>query len=182
MRLKLITVFFVSVLIVSCNQEKHKHLLEIEKMENTLDSLYTIAYDTTQQNAQRITHSVKETILKLKNGYEKDTLNLDLVKKIERYKEIDDVLLINSGNIAKVKQAIPEVQKNLENLKHDIKNGINDRERYIEFINFEQSKINDIKSILNYYFQTLDEFTKRYDSLHPIINHLGDSLILKTYE
>jgi len=182
-KLNIFYILVLSAFIISCNDsKKNKHLEDIAIMETTLDSLSIIAYDTTRENSTEITSSIKESILKIKNNFGTDTIDYVLAEKINAYKEIRTVISINSGNLAKVKQVIPEVQKKLIDLKHDIENGINDRDKYTEFIDFEKSKVNEVKSVLSYYLKTSDEYFKKYDSLHPIIKNLGDSLEQVSHE
>jgi hypothetical protein len=76
-----------------------------------------------------------------------------------------------------VKQSIPEVRQKVEDLKHDIDNGVGEREKYEEYINFEKKKIADIEEVLNYYLETRNKFYNRYDSLHPIVTNFADSLL-----
>ncbi|HZH87389.1 MAG TPA: hypothetical protein VFD77_08730 [Brumimicrobium sp.] len=177
MKLKIFAVLMISISLTSCNNaEKKKHLAEIDVMEATLDSLSLIANDTTSSNASQIIYSVRETISNVKENYNPDTIDYDLAEKMNSYKEIRKVISRNSGNIAKAKQAIPEVQAKLADLKHDVENGVNDREKYNEYINYEKAKIEEIKHVLSYYLETTKEYNDLYDSLHPIIKALGDSL------
>ena len=177
MKLELIVALVLTISITSCsNTDKKKHLSEINTMETTLDSLSAIAFDTTRPNTTKIVASVRETIAHVKEYYMPDTIDYILANQMNSYKEIRKVISRNSGNIAKAKQAIPEVKQKLADLKHDIENGVNDREKYDAYINYEKAKIEEIESVLSYYLETTDEYFKRYDSLHPIIKNLGDSL------
>jgi chromosome segregation ATPase len=177
MKLKLFAVLLLSISISSCsNTDKNKYITEINAMEITLDSLKSIANDTTKQNSTEIVMSVRQTIANVKKNYMPDTIDYDLAEKMNSYKEIRKVISRNSGNLAKAKQAIPEVQIKLADLKHDVENGVNDREKYEEYINYEKSKIEEIKTVLSYYLETTEVYYKRYDSLHPIIKNFGDSL------
>src|SRR5690554_629897 len=72
--------------------------------------------------------------------------------------------------------ALPEVQEKLKDLKHDIEKGVNDRDKYQDYINYERNKVDEIKEVWSYYRETTDEYYKLFDSLHPVIKNLGDSL------
>ncbi|WP_107038487.1 hypothetical protein [Brumimicrobium mesophilum] len=172
-----VAIMGLSLTVTSCKNENKKELLsEIDKMENTLDSLETVANDTTRYGSKDIVTSVRETILKVKNNYMPDTIDYVLADQMNSYKEIRKAISKNSGNLAKAKQTIPEVKIKLDDLKHDIENGVNDRDKYEEFINYEKSKISEIKQVLSYYIETTALYYDRYDSLHPIIENIGDSL------
>lgn len=178
MKWYLITAALISITFSSCsNGEKKEFLTEIEQMESKLDSMKAVANDSTIHFPNQVNISVRNTILKIKNNYTPDTIDYKLAEKINGYKEIRKAVSKNSGNLAKVKQTIPEVEKKLADLKHDIENNVNDREKYQEFINYEQAKVKEIETVLSYYIETTEKYYNRYDSLHPIVNHIGDSLI-----
>lgn len=183
MKWNFVVVATLVLLFSSCKNENKKELLsEIDKMENTLDSLETVANDTTRYRATDIVTSVRETILKVKNNYMPDTIDYKLADQMNSYKEIRKAVSKNSGNLAKAKQTIPEVKVKLEDLRHDIENGVNDRDKYQEYINYEQAKIHEIEQVLSYYIETTNKYYQSYDSLHPIIKRLGDSLVEKSHE
>lgn len=164
--------------ITSCKNDNKKELLsEIDQMEHKLDSLSMIANDTTRYRFEDIVVSVRATILRVQQNYNADTIDYVLADQMNSYKEIRKAISKNSGNLAKAKQTIPEVQEKLVHLKHDIENGVNDRDKYQEFINYEKTKINEIEHVLGYYIETTDKYYNRYDSLHPIIKRIGDSLV-----
>ncbi len=176
--MRVLFTFLVICLLFSCkNEQKTKHLQEINTMEKDLDSLSSVANDTTQRRPGSLNMNVEETIQKVKNNYLPDTINYSVAKMMNNYKEIKKAVMSNSGNLAKVKQSIPEVRQKVQDLKHDIENGVGEREKYEEYINFEKRKIADIKDVLNYYLETRNKFYNRYDSLHPIVTNFADSLL-----
>lgn len=176
MKEKIFIILIVIISFYSCNNKNRgEYIKEIDRMATTLDSLKTVAYDTVGQNTQSIFHSVDETILKIKQNYNSDTIDLKLVKEIDAYKEIKNALSINSGNLAKTKQAISEVLVKVADLKHDVENGVNDRDKYQVFIDFEQSKINDIENVLSYYIKNKLKYRERYDSLQPLMKNVIDT-------
>jgi len=176
--MRILVAFFVISLLFSCKDElKTKHLQEISAMEQDLDSLSNVANDTTQRRPVNLNMNVQKTIQKVKNNYLPDTINYAVAKMMNNYKEIKKAVMSNSGNLAKVKQSIPEVRQKVEDLKHDIDNGVGEREKYEEYINFEKKKIADIEEVLNYYLETRNKFYNRYDSLHPIVTNFADSLL-----
>ncbi|WP_299207761.1 hypothetical protein [Brumimicrobium sp.] len=177
MKLNFFIVLALGVSIASCsNAEKKSQIAEIETMEKTLDSLSLMVFDTTRMITTDIVMTVRETIAHVKENYMPDTIDYVLADKMNSYKEVRKVLSRNSGNIAKVKHAIPEVQEKLKDLKHDIEKGVNDRDKYQDYINYERNKVDEIKEVWSYYRETTDEYYKLFDSLHPVIKNLGDSL------
>lgn len=166
-------------LLMSCgNESKKNQMQEIIAMEVALDSLHNVAFNTDSNRVSQdsLILTVQETLERLKKSYNADTIDYEHAKKLDAYKEIEDALSINSGNLAKAKQAIEDTQKKVDALGHDISKGINDRNSYQSFINFEKDKINEIENILNYYLEKHDEYKARYDSLHPIVMQLIEDL------
>ena len=177
MRWYFFAIMAMFIAITSCENDNKKELLsEIDDMENTLDSLAVIAFDTSGYNNSQMIASVRATILNVKKHYVADTIDYELAENMNAYKDIRKGTSKNSGNLAKAKQSIPEVQQKLDDLKHDIENGVNDRDKYEEFISYEKSKVYEIKEVLKYYVKTRNKYNNRYDSLHPIIKNFGDSL------
>lgn len=176
--MRLFIPFLIVAFLISCKDEqKMKYLENVSSLENELDSLERIANDSTRRTSFNVNMSVRNTIIKVKNNYLPDTIDYAVAEMMNDYKEIRKALSSNSGNLAKAKQSIPEVEQKLADLKHDIENGVGERERYQEYIEFEQKKIEDIKEVLDYYVKTNEKFYKRYDSLHPIVSNFADSLL-----
>lgn len=158
------------------DQHKVQHIAELNEMQSTLDSISSLVNDTNRRNTHTINMAVRNTIIQVKDNYLPDTINYEVAERMNDYKEIRKALSSNSGNYAKVKQAIPEVQQKIKDLKHDIENGVGNRDKYEEYIQFERKKIQDIQEIFSYYRKTNKKFINRFDSLHPIVSSFADSL------
>lgn len=176
--MRLIFSLLALVIFFSCkDQQKEKYLSEVGNMEKELDSLSALANDTSKRVPHNVTMDVRNTIIKVKNNYLPDTIDYAIANMMNDYKEIRKAVESNSGNLAKVKQVLPEIDQKVEDLKHDIENGVGEREKYEEYIAYEKKKINDIKEVLDYYLETNKKFYSRYDSLHPIVSNFADSLV-----
>lgn len=180
MNLRLSLIILLSILIWGCkDQEKSSYLEEIEVMTTKLDSLDTIAKNQKADSIPRIVRTIEETIGRVKKNYIADTIDLELAAMMNSYKDAQKSLSSNTGNLAKAKDAIPEVKEKLEHLKHDIENGVGDREKYQEYINFEGSKIQEIESILEYYIETNKKYLEQFKNAHPKVTNFADSLELQ---
>ena len=93
-------------------------------MENELDSLENITSNDNRRSGENISMKIDNTILKVKNNYLPDTIDYAVAEMMNDYKEIMKALQSNSGNLAKAKQSIPEVKQKVDDLEHDIKNGV----------------------------------------------------------
>lgn len=163
-----------------CNdKEKTAYLTEIDEMSSKLDSLASVSKKQKSDSSLSVVKSIQSTIEEVKENYVADTIDLDLAATMNSYKDASKVLSSNTGNLAKAKDAIPEVKEKLDLLRHDIENGVGNREKYSEYINFEKNKIEEIESILDYYISTNTEYIEKYHSIHPRVQSFVDSLKLQ---
>ena len=166
------------LLILGCkDQEKSSYLEEIELMNSKIDSLDNVSKNQNSDSIPAIVRTIENTIDKVKENYIADTIDLEIATLMNRYKDAKKSLSSNTGNLSKAKGAIPEVKEKLEHLKHDIENGVGDREKYEEYINFEKNKIQEIESILDYYIKTNKKYLEQYQSAHPKVKNFVDSLV-----
>jgi chromosome segregation ATPase len=177
MKLYKYLIIILPLLIWSCkDQEKSTYLQEIEVMTTKLDSLNVVSNNQKNDSISYIVQTVEKTIDRVKKNYIADTINLEIAALMNRYKDAKKSLSSNTGNLAKAKDAIPEVQEKLKDLKHDIENGVGDRDKYQEYFDFEKSKIKEIESILNYYTKTNKKYMKQFQESDPKVQNFADSL------
>lgn len=158
------------------DQQKSAYLNDLEKMNVKLDSLAVVSQNQRTDSSRQVINSIEMTIERVKENYFADTIDLELAAMMNSYKDAQKVLSSNTGNLAKARDAIPEVQEKVQHLQHDIENGAGDRERYTEYINFEKDKIEEIETILDYYISTNQEYINKYRTIHPKVKNFADSL------
>lgn len=174
--LKYLVIVF-PVLIWGCkDQEKSSYLEEIEIMSAKIDSLENVSKNQNADSIPTIVNTIGITIDRVKKNYIADTIDLELAALMNRYKDAKKSLSSNTGNLSKARGAIPEVKEKIEHLKHDIENGVGEREKYEEYINFEKDKIQEIESILDYYIKTNKKYLEQYRNAHPKVKSFADSL------
>jgi predicted nucleic acid-binding Zn-ribbon protein len=158
----------VSLVLWSCKDgAREGYLSEIASMEQELDSMMVIAQANRIDTLPKLIDHIKNRTLEVSNLYAPDTIDLEIAKMMNLYRDVRKAMSSNSGNLAKVKNSIPEVQQKLADLRYDIENGLGDREKYGDFVNFERSKVNQIKEILNYYLDVKQEFTDVFNETDP---------------
>lgn len=164
-------IFTSLFLLFSCkNKERENYIEQIEKLNVQVEQLQKEIQDLPQQQNKEIQLKVEQTIDILQGIIQNDTISIEFVERINQYKDIPNVLSINSGNLAKVKSSLPEVKEKLKQLQHDIENGVNERDQYENFISFEHNKITEIENVLSYYILIEEKYHHRYDSLQPLID------------
>lgn len=171
-------IIILPLLIWGCkDQEKSSYLEEIEVMNSKIDSLENVSKNQNSDSIPAIVRTIENTIDKVKENYVADTIDLELAALMNRYKDAKKSLSSNTGNLSKARGAIPEVKEKLGDLKHDIENGVGDREKYQEYINFEKNKIQEIESILDYYIKTNKKYLEQFENTHPKVKNFADSLV-----
>jgi hypothetical protein len=156
---KYIIIFFVLSLVSCQDKAKTKMLDEIDAMHSSLDSLEIVADENRIDTLTFLIEYIKSNTSQVKKNYYSDTVDYEIADMMNTYKSTRKAFAKNSGNLAKARQAIPEVKESLDNLAHDIKNGVGQREKYEEFVGFEREKLNQIKEILTYYMETKEKYT-----------------------
>lgn len=170
-------ILLMGLLFSSCkDQQKEKYLTRLDNLHQSLDSMKTIVQNTHPSKLDSISHIVSTTLTAIKKNYKNDTISLDFANKIEAYKEIVSAFSTNSGNLAKVETTIPVVLKKVHDLRHDIDNGVNDRDKYNEFVSYEEKNEKQIKAILTYYISTNKKYVRQFDSLQPIMKKYEQTL------
>ncbi|MCC5924487.1 MAG: hypothetical protein JJT77_11940 [Crocinitomicaceae bacterium] len=163
-------IFFLglSSMLWSCKDSvREEYLTAIATMEQELDSMLLIAEANRIDTLPKLIDHIKNRTLEVSKYYVPDTIDLEIAKMMNLYRDVRKAMSSNSGNLAKVKNSIPEVKQKLADLRYDIENGLGDREKYSEFVNFERSKVNQIKEILNYYLDVKQEFTDVFRETDP---------------
>ncbi|MBW7867078.1 MAG: hypothetical protein H3C31_02000 [Brumimicrobium sp.] len=172
--------FFLAFSLISCKDKiKETYIIEIEKMVHSLDSLQEISENFDKSQIDQMLEKIHLTLSHIKSHENMDTISYVLASQYDTYKDIPTTISINSGNLAKVKVAIPEVKEKLEDLKHDIQNGINERDKYEEFLEFERNKVKEIETVLEYYTSINQKYILLYDSLQPIMEEFNTTWEIK---
>lgn len=157
----------------SCKDaEKTKLLTEINEMESQLDSMEVLAEKSKIDTLFKITNRIKANIAEVSKYYTADTINYEAAKLMNLYKQSMKALSSNSGNIAKVRNSIPEVREKLADLKFDIEHGVGNRESYTDYVDFEREKVKQIGEILEYYIETKNKFIGKYLESDPKVVEL----------
>lgn len=163
----LISLFF---LIFSCSDiNKNKRIERISSMEKTLDSIEKIMKSAKIDSLADMQLAAQGVELRIKNNYKLDTINLEFGKKMDDYKRMRRAIPKLRGNWDKVKKGVVEMKKSLNNLKIDIENNSGKREKYDEYLKFEQNKLGQLRTLfdecLKGQMKILDTYTRLHSEL-----------------
>lgn len=157
-----------AVLLGSCKDaEKDAYLVEIDRMNLQLDSLWNEIEQNNSDTLKGISNAIELVIAKVQKNYFPDSIDLEIAGMMNSYKGIKKTLASNSGNLAKAKVAIPEIKETLGNLKHDIESGAGNREQYADNVEYERGKVNRVDELLSFYFKTQNASGTLFSNTHP---------------
>lgn len=161
----------VAGLIMSCKDaQKQKYLDEISSMEKDLDSMEQLAEQNRIDTLPKLINRIKNKTLEVQQNYYTDTIDYEVADMMNDFKQARKGLSSNSGNLAKVRNSIPEVKQKLSDLSFDIDHGVGDRSRYQEYIDYENEKVLQIEDILTYYLDNKKKYLKLYSEAAPKVD------------
>ena len=186
----LLGVLFLTLL--SCTDlERKEQLKQIARMKQSVDSLQKNLETNRIDTLSGLRTAVMNLELRIRNNYTADTINIELGKKMAQYKTVKKFFKREKGEGAKneslnnqtlgtaylvVKNGLLQEQKTLDLLKSDIENGNGERNRYNEYVQFEQNKVKQLTILLEDYKKHKDKVLKMffevYNELDPFVKSL----------
>ncbi|MBI2260002.1 MAG: hypothetical protein HYU67_14015 [Flavobacteriia bacterium] len=161
-----IFLFVLLFLFISCNRSKEKQLNKVNQLLSTCDSLENIYKLEKNDSIPYFIQGVMDVELKIKKNFTSDTVSLDFAKKINRFKMIRKKLKPILKQNMKFSTAFYELKQSILTLKKDIENNAGDKNRYEEYLLFEEKKVNSIKLVLLDNLKIQKEQIKNYHELH----------------
>jgi chaperonin cofactor prefoldin len=176
----LILFAFLATLLVSCKDAEQKAFLaEIDELQQQLLEIEQLAQDHTVDSIGIHVAEINNTLLRIQNNYFPDSIDLEIAGMLNQYKMIRKRLQSNSGNLAKVKAALPEVKEALTHLAHDIEHGVGNRELYGEHVAFERDKVNQMQELIDFYIKGKDDNLSLYLEIGPKVEAFSMELLEK---
>jgi chromosome segregation ATPase len=159
------------LLFYSCSDfKKNERIERVLTMDQALDSIEKIMITCKIDTLADMQLAAQGVELRIKNNYKLDTINLEFGKKMDDYKRMRRAIPKLKGNWDKVKKGLVEMRKSLKNLKIDIENNSGKREKYDEYLKFEQNKLNQLRLLCNEcqkgQKKILDTYTKLHSELY----------------
>ncbi|MDG1333007.1 MAG: hypothetical protein P8P74_11805 [Crocinitomicaceae bacterium] len=171
-----ICVLFLS----SCMDLKTSEQLEtIESMNQTIDSLEIVFNENKLDSVAKVSLSAYGVENRIKNNYNSDTINMELGRKMDAFKVMRRNFKPMGKALTTIPATIDEERAKLKELKTDIENGNNEREKYDEFITFEQDKVDQLKTLVSEYVEIKNTSMKTYNELYTELNDFSMSLLKK---
>lgn len=167
-------IVFISLLILlffSCESKvKIKQIEQLTKMIEETDSLNQLFEKNKLDSAVEYQLAANTCMLRLKNNYKPTKVDMAFGRKVDEFKELQMLFVKEkeenkrtlSGQAMVISNSIREEKQALYNLKMDIESGQGDKNKYDEFITFEQGKVNTIKVLLEQYLIKKNKYLPRF--------------------
>ncbi len=152
---------------------------KIKVMTIYLDSINKIVNHQKNDSLSLMNQKSTDVELRIKNNLISDTINLTLGKKMDDYKIMRKKIGRLKKNHSILKKAIIEEKSALNKLKTDINNGSGRKDKYNEYIKFEQNKLKKIKLLFKQYINNRNLIYSTYKRLHEELYEYSLSLIDK---
>lgn len=155
------------VALFSCTDlNKGKQISAIDGMNKTIDSIQTVLLENEIDTIAALQVATNTVELRIKNYYYADTIDMALGKKMDAYKVMRRSLGPLGRSFVTIKNGVKAERTALANLKKDIENGDGDRQKYGEYVDFEQAKVDQLRKLLTEYVEEKDKTMTTFNELH----------------
>lgn len=157
--------FILSFVMLSCSDlKKGRQLEHVIELSNSLDSVNLEWNKSDTILINDLFFDCSKTIDTIEFLYNNQKISLELAKKIDLYKHAKS----DAQELKTIQNFYPTILKekkqSLSLLKKDINKGSGRREKYDEYISFEQKELTTIKQQLEDYKSTQERCIKNYQS------------------
>lgn len=164
-------------------------------MEKSLDSMHTVLKENRLDTLAGIRIAANAILTRLKTYYDVDTLDMNLGIKMNKFRAIRKAIdpeedeegeeggereeehenegiahrTIGSG-FSIVRRGLDAESLALSTLRKDIENGNGRRDKYAEYIKFEQQKVHQLQQLLKAYVDHKNKTIKDFNEIYAELN------------
>jgi hypothetical protein len=148
------------ILCYACNStEQQKQINLLTTMIEKTDSLKQAAEQNKIDSVVEYQLAANSLMLRLKNNYKPTKVDMIFGHEVDEFKELQMLFVKEkeenkrtlSDEYLVILSSLSEEKKTLITLKEDIENGSGDKEKYTEYIQFEQDKLTMIQDLLAHF-------------------------------
>jgi len=161
--MKYVLPLFVFLLFSFSNKKQEAQLTSIDDMVTKLDKIQTKLDANKIDTIAGLKVAAGTFIIRIQNNYYSDKIDLAFGLKMDEFKELIEIIVLDMdvGNhhektmdrrFLDIKKSITEEKKTLTLLRSDIESGNGKKEKFDEFITYEQRKVNLIGELFTVYF------------------------------
>jgi len=177
---KQVILFLAIVLLSACSDLKRPEQLEkIQQLSSELESVQEVSNNFTQENISLTISKLSEVENRMKENFQDDTLNIELIKQLDSYKRIGPALTFVVNANRTIDSSIELRKSKLDNLLSDIENSVGNRAKYDDYIQIETEEIEELKSFVNYCDSATRQSFKTFNNLHPDLEKFSLKLKMK---
>jgi len=170
----------LSILLASCSDlNKKDQLTKIDEMNESLDSIKTVLLENKIDTITQLMFATSQVEQRIKTNYVSDTINMELAKKMNAFKVSRKRLRPLGKSYNNINHGVEEEKEALRLLKSDIENGSGGRNKYNEYVMFEESKVHQLRMLLKDYVSSKSKTITELDKLYPEMNEFSLSLLNK---
>ncbi len=169
---------FGLISLTSCMDiEASQHLDRIAELNQTVDSVETVFNEHKMDSIGAISLNAYTIENRVKRNYQADTIDMELGRKMDAFKLMRKSLKSLGTAQSSIPVSIEEERTKLKELKNDIENGDGEREKYAEYVAFEENKVDQLRVLLKDYVTTKESVVSTYKELHDELNNFSLSLL-----
>ncbi len=177
---KIFLLFLIGILLVSCSDlDKSNRLVKIDKMLSGLDSMSIQIKKEKIDTLAEMQLAAQGVEYRIRGNFVADTIDLELGKKMDRYKRMRRAIPKLRSNLVKLDKGIVELKNSLTLLKNDIENNSGIREKYDQYITFEKNKYDQIVVLFKEFQKNQKKILETYSDLHVELYNFSMKLINK---
>ncbi len=166
------------LVLASCSDvKKPSQLASIDEMSKTLEGIKSEAIANKVDSAHHISIEARETELRIKNNYFRDTIDLEFGYKMDQHKNMRRAMGEIDKMYAQVLTGCDEVTESLRQLRYDIENGDGERPKYGEYIAYEKEKFEKIVILSDEYLKSKKFAVDTYQSMAKEIDDFSWKLL-----
>lgn len=175
-------------LIFSCSNKKQEDQLKaIDVMNSKLEKFESKLEANKIDTIAGLKVAAGTLIIRIQNNYYSDKIDLAFGRKMDEFKELSEIIVpdMDGGNhhektmdrrFLDIKKSITEEKKTLTLLRSDIESGNGKKEKFDEFITYEQRKVNLIGELLKVYMNYKEKQLPRFLSLYKHLDEIAKNL------
>lgn len=169
--------FALCIMFACTDMNKSNQLKSIENMHKSLDSISTVLKTNEIDTIAALQIAANGVELRIKTYYKADTIDMAFGKKMDAYKVMRRTFSPLGRMYNTIKKGAEEQKLTLNNLKADIENGDGERDKYDEYISFEENKVNQLRVLLKDYVDQKTKTMKTFHELHDELNAYSLKLV-----
>ncbi|MEN9744138.1 MAG: hypothetical protein RLZZ65_1943 [Bacteroidota bacterium] len=177
---KLLLILVGTLFLTACaDLDKEKQIKLIQRQELRLDQLTTKIADKRLAEVSTFKVNTMQAELKIKQNLYLDTINMELAKQLDAFKIMRRSIKSVIKQHQKIKKGIAEEHKILDMLRQDIEQGRGERQRYDEFIQYEQNKVAQLDALTTDFLKAKNKLYSDYYRLYPPVKAFAEKLLAK---